>query len=308
MTDGRLSAVIPTCNRPECLLDCLRALADQTERPEAVYLIDDGEQPISNVARRFDGALRITILRTLRAGPAAARNAALPLIKTEYVGFLDDDSIPAPGWVASCVALFRSRLQVTAQLGRIRWTGPGTGDGFRRCFFPNFRQKLFDSRHVLFTDDEFRRTLQVALAREIPDDLSVATHLSGGNSAIRVEYLRRQGGFDLRYRTLSDREMAWRILRQGGLIAYNPQMEVRHRHDPSIQRALRRCFYTAPYQRLLGTEYSGAPWISGGWQDPIRIKLTPAERLFVLLHRIVRRLGLYFARDLPADPLVSRRN
>jgi GT2 family glycosyltransferase len=312
MKDDGLSVIVPTFSRPECLAACLAALTRQTQSPAAVIVVNDGDGDVSGIAGKFAQELPVTLIGSGRVGPAAARNQALALVTTTCVAFLDDDSCPADHWVSACAALFQRQPEVMAQLGRILWAGPMGRKGFRQCFLPSFRQKIFDSRHLEYTDAGFRRRLAAAMRRDIPASLpGVATHLSGGNSALRMEFVMKYGGFDMRFRTLSDREMAWRILRAGGLIAYNPEMQVLHRHDPSLRRALRRCFLTAPYQKLLAREYPDPPWAhlttaehgGGRWKDPIRCRLTAAERIYLVLHAMVQRLGLLLTAPLAQDPL-----
>jgi len=309
--DG-LSVIVPTFNRPECLETCLAALARQTQLPASVIVVNDGSGNVSGITGKAAQDLPVTLICSGGAGPAEARNQALALVATSCVAFLDDDSCPADYWVSACAGLFQKQPEVTAQLGRILWAGPMGNSGFRQCFLPGFRQKIFDSRHLEYTDKRFRRSLAAALRRDIPASLpGVATHLSGGNSALRMEFVARHGGFDARFRTLSDREMAWRILRAGGLIAYNPEMQALHRHDPSLRRALRRCYFSAPYQKLLAREYPDPPWTRATaagygrsrWHDTIHCRLTAAERMYVVLHAMVQRLGLLFAAPHVRDPL-----
>lgn len=317
MSQGpELSVIVPTFNRPECLGTCLQALARQQQKPATVFVVNDGGVDVAPIVAGVASELNVELLRTGRCGPTAARNAALAQVATGYVGFLDDDSRPAPDWIAACSGLFQREPEVTAQLGRILWDRPDNATGFRQRFYPEFRQKIFESRHVRYLDPGFRRDLAAALQRDFPAGIpGIATHLSGENSAVRMEFIRRQGAFDTRFRTMSDREMGWRILREGGLVAYNPDMLVAHRHDPSIRRALGRCFLAAPYQKLLASLYPDPPWVAGlahgrpggRWKDPLLVELTMAEKLFGLLHGAVQRAALTAPVPLSQDPLVSVR-
>lgn len=243
------------------------------------------------------------------SGARWARNVGLARVATEYVAFLDDDSVPTPGWAEACAGLFDRYPEATAQLGRIVWHPPSAGGGFRECFWPRIRQKIYDSRHRQFTSDSFRAILMKAVDRSLPSDLpGVATHLSCNNSAIRAEFIRRHGGFDERFRTMSDREMACRILRENGLIAYNPSMLVEHDHDPSMLRALRRCFRAAPYQKLLESEYADLAYKAAAGQRavPFTVTLTKGERLYLVIHRMIQSIAIRFAARPHTDPLASR--
>ncbi len=310
MTRGSLTVIVPTCNRPVHLERCLRALAGQSDAIRQVIVANDGAEDVSPIVKPFGESLPVTLLRCGRTGPTAARNAALAVADGDTAAFLDDDSAPHPGWARACLRLFAEFPDVVAQLGRIFWAGalPRVG----RKFLPRYRQKIYDSRHRLYTDAEFRRGLQHALGRPLPDGLpGVATHLSGGNAAIRMDFIRQHGDFDRRFRTLSDREMSWRILHSGGLIAYNPEMAVDHDHDPSLWRSLRRCFHAVPYEKLLAATYPRPPCedllnACGNAALTPLLDLTLAERLYAAFFRIVRWAAHRRASVPAADPLAGR--
>jgi histidinol-phosphate phosphatase family protein len=95
------SVVIPTAGR-ESLGRLLRKLGSGPgPLPERVLVVDDRRDQ----RRSLDpGALppgladRVRVLRGSGRGPAAARNVGWREARGEWVGFLDDDVEPAPGW------------------------------------------------------------------------------------------------------------------------------------------------------------------------------------------------------------------
>lgn len=124
------SVVIPTIGRP-CLDDCLSALAAAAQPPpHEVYLVDDRPLPDRPVDTSACGPLadRLHVLTTGGRGPAAARNAGLRQVSTEWVVFLDDDVKVLPDWGArlardlgdadAMTAGIQGRLVVPAAPGR----------------------------------------------------------------------------------------------------------------------------------------------------------------------------------------------
>lgn len=99
MSMRRISVVIPTCNRPDLLERCLRALAAQTIPLEEIEVIvsDDG------TARLQDEYTAIYPdfhwVEGPRRGPAANRNNGSLHAHTEWIAFVDDDCIPQPRWI-----------------------------------------------------------------------------------------------------------------------------------------------------------------------------------------------------------------
>jgi GT2 family glycosyltransferase len=98
-----LSVVVPTCHRNADLAVCLEALRPEIQKPLFAYEVivtDDGTRSTAEAlvrdrypwARWFLGP---------RQGPAANRNSGARNASGEWVLFLDDDCIPAPGWAAA---------------------------------------------------------------------------------------------------------------------------------------------------------------------------------------------------------------
>jgi GT2 family glycosyltransferase len=101
-----VTVVVPTCNRRAWVPELVAALGAQTWEELRVIVVDDGSHDgtAEAWAEATAGDPRFRVLRAGRGGPAAARNAALPEITTEWVAFTDDDCLPTAGWVAGLVA------------------------------------------------------------------------------------------------------------------------------------------------------------------------------------------------------------
>jgi len=95
----RVSVVIPTADRPDCLERLLAGLAAQ-EFPRGdfeVVVVDDGSAPpVAPLVAAFRDRLDVHYVWQARSGPAKARNRAIALARGELLLILNDDaSVPA---------------------------------------------------------------------------------------------------------------------------------------------------------------------------------------------------------------------
>ncbi|WP_461007085.1 glycosyltransferase family 2 protein, partial [Streptomyces capparidis] len=186
------AVVVPTVGRPG-LTACLDALAaGEGPLPRRVVVVDD--RPLDQCA-----PLRLSVPEPLRdrltvvagcgRGPAAARNTGWRSVDEPWVVFLDDDTVPGPGW----------RRALAADLAR---AGERTGgvQGRIRVPLPPGRRP---------TDWE-RGTAGLAGARWITADM-----------AYRRRALAQAGGFDERFRRAfrEDADLALRVLDAGWELA-----------------------------------------------------------------------------------------
>lgn len=92
-----VDVVIPTFRRVQSLKRCLRALENQTIKPNSIQVIDDSEDDL---------------------GPAYSRNLGWRKGKSQIVAFTDDDCVPSPNWIESIIEAF-SDVSVDAIEGSI---------------------------------------------------------------------------------------------------------------------------------------------------------------------------------------------
>jgi GT2 family glycosyltransferase len=101
------AVVIPTCDRPALLANCLRALEAQvwSEGTFEVIVVDDGHDarvsPLVEAARHPSGSFRMVRTPRRRSGPAVARNLGWREARAPWIAFTDDDCVPHPGWLAA---------------------------------------------------------------------------------------------------------------------------------------------------------------------------------------------------------------
>jgi HAD superfamily hydrolase (TIGR01662 family) len=116
------SVVIPTLGRPS-LQTCLRALADGSgPAARQIVVVDDRPPPAGGSPLPVPEELadRTLVLTSGGAGPAAARNVGWQAADTEWIAFLDDDTVPGPTWARDLAAdLARAEFDVAGVQGRI---------------------------------------------------------------------------------------------------------------------------------------------------------------------------------------------
>ncbi|HUP33403.1 MAG TPA: glycosyltransferase [Gaiellaceae bacterium] len=98
------TVVIPAHGDADGLSRLLDALDSQARHGEPLRVIvsDDGSpDPLADAIQSSSfPALEIELVRAeVPAGPGAARNRGLELVRTPWVAFVDGDEIPAPGWL-----------------------------------------------------------------------------------------------------------------------------------------------------------------------------------------------------------------
>jgi len=118
-----ITVVVPTIGRPS-LAALLHALAASSGSPPEQVLVVDDRTPAAEplpVAVPDRLADRVKVLTGPGRGPAAARNVGWRAAHTDWIGFLDDDVVPAADWLDRLAAdLDGLPAAVAGSQGRIR--------------------------------------------------------------------------------------------------------------------------------------------------------------------------------------------
>lgn len=119
------SVAIPTYNRPEALVTCLRAVLAQSLLPQEILIIDDGSldqglvEAYRNEAER--GGVFLTYYKknqtTERRGLAESKNIALEKATGEIIFFLDDDIVIQTGFLATIMGDWQKRSADSKLIG-----------------------------------------------------------------------------------------------------------------------------------------------------------------------------------------------
>lgn len=211
----RASIVIPVYNEFEHTLACLRAIA---EAPPAagieILVVDDGSTDQTEAILPQVEGLRY-LRRAENGGFIAACNDGAAQALGEYLVFLNNDTVPQPGWLDALLRSFTEHPQaglVGAQLlypdGRLQESGGRVlRDGRAES-----RGRFADPDHPL-----------LRFARPVD-------YCSGAALAIRRSLFETLGGFDPHYAPAyyEDTDLAFRVRAAGHQVLCQPDARVVH--------------------------------------------------------------------------------
>nr|WP_246372161.1 mycofactocin biosynthesis glycosyltransferase MftF [Gordonia humi] len=189
--------------------------------PSTTIVVDDGsDEPIT-----VPGDVRLIRFDENR-GPAAARNAGTAAATTEFVAFLDSDTVPAAGWLTMLLGHF---ADPTVAIVAPRIVGLG-----RVCAVEAESSAVAEYANRFSSLDMGPREALIAPGSPIAYVPSAAM------------IVRRSGflGFDESLRVAEDVDLCWRTHGAGWRIRYDPIASVGHDHRETLRAMLnRRRFY-----------------------------------------------------------------
>lgn len=198
--DPVISICVCTCRRPAALARLLARLATQAPpRFHELVVVDndaDGSARETCATAATPFALRYAV--EPRRNIARARNRAVALAQGEWLGFLDDDEIPAPDWLAQLWAAAAAH-DADAVLGPVIARPPADAPAWIR------EGRFFERRRFRTGTPVPRNELRI------------------GNALIRRQPLARlRGPFDPAYGLTGgeDGDMLCRLARQGARIVW----------------------------------------------------------------------------------------
>ncbi len=189
MTRPTLSIGLCTYNRADFLPEVLAALKAQTLEPslyELVVIDNNSKDETRRVVQQFAEAnpqLRVRYFFEEKQGISHARNRAYLEANSDYVAYIDDDELAQPDWLESYHNATREHPGIAIYAGRIRIFYPGEKPDWASDYVEKwYGQYDFGPVPVEITEETIAQG-QAALP-------------NAGNMAVRVEFLKRIGGFD----------------------------------------------------------------------------------------------------------------
>lgn len=105
----KISVVITTYNRPDCLLEALGGVTSQLYSPFEVIIIDDNSSQSYESAMPAISALGAKYLRqSVSCGANKARNLGVKEARGEVIAFLDDDDIWLPKYLTTLIEHYKA--------------------------------------------------------------------------------------------------------------------------------------------------------------------------------------------------------
>ena len=222
------TVAVATMDRPCALARCVTAILGGQTLPAELVIVDQSTGSETAAVVMAAGWARVVPLRYVRQprrGLAVARNAAIAHASRPIVAFTDDDCVPEHRWLSTLVEAFDGRAQPHAVTGRVLPLGP--------------------ERPGLYAVST-RASGVRAVYRERALPWAIG---SGGNMAVKREWLDRIGGFDERLGVGSpglsaeDIDLFYRLLHAGATLQYEPDAVVFHEQQDGARRLATRPAY-----------------------------------------------------------------
>jgi GT2 family glycosyltransferase/glycosyltransferase involved in cell wall biosynthesis len=303
------SIVIPVFNHLAHTLVCLRALAAHPPGVAVeIIVVDDGSSDgTQTVLPQIEG-LRYH-RRAANGGFIAACNDGLALARGDYVVFLNNDTVPQPGWLDVLLRTFAEH--------------PGTGIVGAQLLYPDGR--LQESGGIVWNDGSADKLARLHAADEPAfNHVRRVDYVSGAALAMPRALCVEMGGFDPAYAPAfyEDTDLAMRVRARGLHVLVQPASWVVHlegvttgtdeRRGVKAHQPRNRQRFAERWQAVLGTHprHSDDPVSSGDrhYRRTVLVvdALTPQPdrdsgslRLFNLM-RLLRDEGAHVV-FLPAD-------
>ncbi|PMB52321.1 glycosyl transferase family A [Fischerella thermalis CCMEE 5201] len=115
-----ISVMIPTYRRPQDLARCLKALEQQTRKPEQVVVVvrDTDTESWSFLQDYHPQGFSLEAATVKVPGVVAAMNVGLDTARGDIIAITDDDAAPHPDWLARIEAHFLSDTCIGGVGGR----------------------------------------------------------------------------------------------------------------------------------------------------------------------------------------------
>ncbi len=220
------SIVMPVWNRVELTKDCLTALAGLKDQPEyELIVVDNGSTDgTTDFLRQLSGDVRV-IVNKENLGFAKACNQGAAAARGKYLVFLNNDTIPQPGWLTALVAEVDSYTEVGIVGSKLLYPD-GTvqhAGVVRDCSrrLPYHIYKSFAASHPAVNQ---RREFQIVTAACL---------------LIRRALFDEVGGFDEGYvNGFEDADLCLKVRQRGYVIVYQPRSVVVHLESQTPGRKL----------------------------------------------------------------------
>ncbi len=201
-----ITVVIPAYNDADGLACCLASLGDLP-----VVVVDDASRNSAEVAAVCERHTAQLIRHNTNQGPAAARNTGLAQVTTALVAFVDTDVELWPGWVNHLVGHFEDRRVVAVA--------------------PRVRSRPGDS--LLESYEQHHSPLDLGDRRALVAPKNPVSYVPAAALVARVDSISEIGGFNADMRTGEDVDLIWRLVDSGGIVRYDPVVDVEHRPRPN---------------------------------------------------------------------------
>ena len=221
---GTVSVVLVNYRGAEDTIECLRAfdaVAWPRERLELIVVDNDsGDGSVDRIRAAVPSALVVDA--GSNTGFAGGCNLGVAHASGEYVGFINNDARPHPGWIAEAVAAFEAEPAVGSIASKVLdWDGALVDyvDGSMTWFGMGYKREVEKPDSPLFDE---------------PKDVLFGT---GAAMFVRTALYREVGGFDERFFMFyEDVDLGWRLNLLGHRVRYVPASIAYHKHHVTMKK------------------------------------------------------------------------
>jgi glycosyltransferase involved in cell wall biosynthesis len=268
-----VGVVVTTWNHAHFLADALSSIASQSRPADAVVVVDDGsaDDPAAVVRSRSN----VQLIRQTNQGLAAARNAGLSALDTDYVVFLDADDRLEPIALESAIACFARAPECGFVYGGHRYIDE---DG-----------EPLGERYEPPGDDPYVRLLRRNF---------IAMH---GTVMYRRDRLLDAGAFDQSLRRCEDYDVYLRMARRHPIAGYADLVAAYRLHGANMSRDHRAMLHAAlTVHARHRPDAEAAPELKAAWREGRRAWRGYYAQEMAMARFESRRAGRSLARTLPA--------
>jgi glycosyltransferase involved in cell wall biosynthesis len=128
INDIKITVIVPVFNAKDCLLECLRALQNQTYPQQLTEILWIDNKSTDGSKEMLEGLGQIVVQEIERQGSYAARNKGIAASESEVVAFTDADCIPSAQWIEEGIkALIEQEADLVSGNVRFLLSTPPTG-------------------------------------------------------------------------------------------------------------------------------------------------------------------------------------
>lgn len=227
---------MPVLNEERHLAEAVGSVLaqDYAGELEVVVAVGPSRDRTQDVAEEIAGSdARVTVVENPTGRTPDGLNAALAVARHEVIVRMDGHGELSPGYIARAV-------RVMHETGAANVGGVMAAEG----------------------QTDFERAVALAMRSRL--GLGSARFHVGGPAGpaetvflgvFQRDWLRRVGGYDSTYSRAQDWEMNWRIRQLGGIVWFDPELEVTYRPRPDLAALARQYFTTGQWRRRVMTQH-----------------------------------------------------